>query len=73
MIHVALWPDELWPDEVVCYTNVITQAQPFQERTYVPKVALEKLVAEVSELEDEIYGLQLEIGRLTMGESDGIQ
>ena len=73
MIHVALSPSQLWPDEVVCYTKVVTQAQPFQERTYVPKVALEKLMTEVSELEDEVYGLQLEIGRLTMGEKDGIQ
>ena len=73
MIHVALSPSQLWPDEVVCYTKVVTQAQPFQERTYVPRSALENLAAYVGELEDEIYGLQLEIGRLTMGESDGVQ
>lgn len=68
MVHIALPQWQLWPDEVVCYPKTVTQAQPYQERTYVPRSALENLAAYVGELEDELYGLRLELASRTEGE-----
>ena len=41
------------PDKVVC-----VKYGPYEERTYVPREALDKMANRIAELEDEIYDLQ---------------
>lgn len=61
ILHI---PVREWPERVVCHTAIETPEHPYEERTYVPREAMDKLSNTIAELQDEIYGLQCTIGNM---------